>query len=491
MTAALFGASPSIATIEPGTVTVAALAQPITVNGANLPLSVGAISFVDRFGAPHQVQQVLQASPTRLIVMVVLDVPGNWTLTITNPGSGSSSKTFVVGCDDVNTIVPPCGVAFASVGYAGQQAKSNGCNQLKGGQSCANVDPAAPYGHRYQCVEYASRVVYAQIGEIAINHDPQVEWNIPAPSLIKCFAFDGVIDTRTGCRAPRAGDFLIWQRELGDPPDTYHGPGHVAVISSVQTSGDVPTQFALSEQNWSHTGTLTLNVSNQGGTLTIERRPNAVSYTLLGWLRLPQVQIKPNTGTGSGVVVSTPAGVNCGSTCLGTFSKADPLRLEAQASDGSQFTGWAGDCASAGSSNVVTLTLTDDMSCTPKFDLNPDQTPGLHINPSGQIFTAGPYALQLNDENGHEIHVQQPLSITLHRDVISGCSGTLFSSDRSLTIQTGNSNVGFDFNAGHDPACFAVAIATKYTITAASYADGTPYDLTKWPAAQLTLRVTR
>lgn len=61
-------------------------------------------------------------------------------------------------------------------------------------------------------------------------------------------------------------------------------------------------------------------------------------------------------GTGSGTITSSPAGINCGSTCVGTFNTGDSVTLTAAPTTGSSFTGWSGNC----SSFLLTCPLTMD-----------------------------------------------------------------------------------------------------------------------------------
>jgi subtilisin family serine protease len=67
-------------------------------------------------------------------------------------------------------------------------------------------------------------------------------------------------------------------------------------------------------------------------------------------------------GTGTGTITSSPAGINCGGTCTGTYSGGTRVTLTASADAGSVFTGWnGGGCAGAGAcvaATTATVTAT-------------------------------------------------------------------------------------------------------------------------------------
>ena len=58
------------------------------------------------------------------------------------------------------------------------------------------------------------------------------------------------------------------------------------------------------------------------------------------------------TGTGSGLIVSSPAGIECGSSCSATFAPATQVTLTATPVAGSVFAGWRGACTGIGSCTV-------------------------------------------------------------------------------------------------------------------------------------------
>ena len=64
--------------------------------------------------------------------------------------------------------------------------------------------------------------------------------------------------------------------------------------------------------------------------------------------------IVAKTGTGSGTVTSTPAGINCGAICTAGFSNGTVVSLSAAPASNAVFSGWSGACSGAGSC-VVTM----------------------------------------------------------------------------------------------------------------------------------------
>jgi photosystem II stability/assembly factor-like uncharacterized protein len=69
-------------------------------------------------------------------------------------------------------------------------------------------------------------------------------------------------------------------------------------------------------------------------------------------------------GTGSGPVVSTPAGIACGSSCSAPFMAGSTVRLVATPNTGSLFTGWSGACTGASSTCFVTMNAAQEATAT-------------------------------------------------------------------------------------------------------------------------------
>lgn len=71
------------------------------------------------------------------------------------------------------------------------------------------------------------------------------------------------------------------------------------------------------------------------------------------------------SGTGSGTVISSPDGINCGSTCSASFTAGQAVVLTAAAASGSVFAGWSSSCS--GTSAATTVTLSASASCGATF----------------------------------------------------------------------------------------------------------------------------
>jgi hypothetical protein len=70
------------------------------------------------------------------------------------------------------------------------------------------------------------------------------------------------------------------------------------------------------------------------------------------------------TVTGSGVVTSSPPGINCPTQCTASFSSTGPVLLTPTAQGGASFSGWTGACTGSGG---CTVTLGQDQSTAATF----------------------------------------------------------------------------------------------------------------------------
>lgn len=96
-------------------------------------------------------------------------------------------------------------------------------------------------------------------------------------------------------------------------------------------------------------------------------------------------------GTGAGIVISTPPGVDCGITCTVQLNHGTPVSLTATAAVSSTFTGWQGACA--GLTPVCTLTLDRAQQVTATFALNSYDLTVLKTGKGTGVVTGRPTAL--------------------------------------------------------------------------------------------------
>jgi len=104
--------------------------------------------------------------------------------------------------------------------------------------------------------------------------------------------------------------------------------------------------------------------------------PDPVGASETWLIGVPEALTVGTAGTGTGTVASSPAGIDCGSTCSGDFVSGIAVQLTATAAAGSVFTGWSGDCTGTG---VCSVTMSQARSVTADFEL----VEGLSVSFSG------------------------------------------------------------------------------------------------------------
>jgi hypothetical protein len=105
-------------------------------------------------------------------------------------------------------------------------------------------------------------------------------------------------------------------------------------------------------------------------------------------------------GTGSGKVTSTPAGIDCGSTCEAEFGKGKVVSLTQAADPGSEFKEWTGACTGSGACEV-TLSAAKKVGASfklkpvEKVNPPPPPVPGQAQPSSSAPYKAGKAAITL------------------------------------------------------------------------------------------------
>lgn len=96
--------------------------------------------------------------------------------------------------------------------------------------------------------------------------------------------------------------------------------------------------------------------------------------------------IVAKSGTGSGVVESSPAGISCGTDCTESYASGTVVTLMATPAGGSTFAGWSGACSGTG---ACTVTMNSVISVTATFALADDGFPAGGAIPAGWVQPSG------------------------------------------------------------------------------------------------------
>ena len=89
----------------------------------------------------------------------------------------------------------------------------------------------------------------------------------------------------------------------------------------------------------------------------------------------PTLTVTKN-GSGSGIVSSSPTGIDCGTDCSQSYSLGTTVTLTASPAPASEFTSWGGACS--GTAQTCQASMTQALSVTATFNLvdaDPDTPP--------------------------------------------------------------------------------------------------------------------
>ena len=86
-------------------------------------------------------------------------------------------------------------------------------------------------------------------------------------------------------------------------------------------------------------------------------------------------------GTGSGLVASSPSGINCPSICSASFNRSTVVTLTATADGVSSFTSWSGCDSTSG--NTCTVTMSSNKTVSATFTHLPTHLLTVQVNGTG------------------------------------------------------------------------------------------------------------
>jgi uncharacterized delta-60 repeat protein len=171
-------------------------------------------------------------------------------------------------------------------------------------------------------------------------------------------------------------------------------------------------------------------------------------------------------GNGSGVVTSSPAGIDCGTTCTETFAEVVPVTLTATPAAGSLFTGWQGGEGCSGTTGSCEVVMTSDQSLTATFTLAERLTVTKPGRGRGKV-TSTPAGIQCGSSCAHAYAYGTSVTLTASPAANStfkgwsgACSGT--GSCRVTMKQARSTEATFARN----PACIVPMVLGKRLATA-------------------------
>jgi subtilisin family serine protease len=210
---------------------------------------------------------------------------------------------------------------------------------------------------------------------------------MPAPACIRdVVAVGAVYDSAYGsdqvvCSDPSAADRVTCFSDSGPPLDLL-APGALITSTGLRSNGSPISTYLGTSQASPHAAAAAAILLQARPTLTpdqIEAILQASGKPVADWrtgrvtpridvmaaLNLPLV---PHTLTvskaGSGTVTSSPAGIDCGSSCSHTYDFGAMVTLRSSAAKGFAFSRWSGDCFGVG---ACTLSMGADHSTTAIF----------------------------------------------------------------------------------------------------------------------------
>ena len=282
--------------------------------------------------------------------------------------------------------------------------------------------------------------------------------------------------------------------------------------SATSITGANPGDFTITSNTCTSdvNGSCTIDVTYtpqagglRNGTLTVtDDDPCSPQQQLLtgGSSKGPFIVSVTTTGSGTGTVISSPSGMNCGSNgtvCSASFASGAAVTFTQTPDAGSHFTGWAGGCTGSGS---CVLDMNSDKQLSVGFDANPDLTVSFPGNGNGTV-TSNPAGI--NCTSGCDARFSPGTVVTLTATSATGttfvgwggaCSGTgscsvTMSGDQTVTATfteptltvnwTGNGNGEVDSTpTGINCLCSPAASApfpkgSKVTLTATAQPGST------------------
>lgn len=236
--------------------------------------------------------------------------------------------------------------------------------------------------------------------------DGEVKWAFPSESLTGAFesspaiGVDGTVyaaslDGNLYALNPAEG-YEIWRFSTGSPIKASPAVGADGLIYIGSENGGLYAINPAGEVVWRFDAGDGINSSpalGNDGTIYFGSLDTSL-YAISGLS--PCVLNISKSGTGSGGVLSNPAGIDCGTSCQARFLCASTVELTATASSNSTFDHWEGDLT--GSENPASLRMDGPKSVTAVFtattvtlttSVSPSGAGSVELTPPGGVYNTG------------------------------------------------------------------------------------------------------
>lgn len=136
---------------------------------------------------------------------------------------------------------------------------------------------------------------------------------------------------------------------LGNSPTVTDAGSADSSNSSIYQAQSGAWVFATGTMSWSSG----LSASGLADSRIQQATANVLNRFITGAPLTSFTLTVSKSGTGTGMVASSPAGISCGSTCSANFDSGVVVNLTATPDSGSTFAGWSGACTGTGACSVT------------------------------------------------------------------------------------------------------------------------------------------
>jgi YVTN family beta-propeller protein len=189
----------------------------------------------------------------------------------------------------------------------------------------------------------------AGVGPASLPSNFVVPKTVPsAPSSVSAMGGNGQATFTFSSPASNGGGFISSYAVTCNP-------------GAISASGSSPPIVVMGLTNgtpYSCTVKATNEVGEGAASTPVSVTPTSVQYLLT----------VAKTGSGGGAVTSSPAGIDCGSLCIGAFAAGANVTLTPTPAAGSNFAGWSGACSGTGG---CTVTMSASTSVLAIFNIAP------------------------------------------------------------------------------------------------------------------------